>query len=79
MPDCQKAKGRLSYRLSSKDRQPLIGSLNPHLHIMTALGARGMTTAPLTAEMLIAQLVGAPQGFDRHVISSLSPQRFLRG
>lgn len=79
MPDCQKAQGRLSYRLSSKDRQPLIGSLNPHLHIMTALGARGMTTAPLTAEMLIAQLVGAPQGFDRHVISSLSPQRFLRG
>ena len=78
LPDIHKAKGRLSYRLSSKDRQPLIGSLNPHLHIMTALGARGMTTAPLCAQMLIARLCGAPEGFDKEVTASLSPQRFLR-
>ena len=78
LPDIHKAKGRLSYRLSTKDRQPLIGSLNPYLHIMTALGARGMTTAPLSAQMLIARLCGAPEGFDMEVVASLSPQRFLR-
>ena len=77
LPNIHKAKGRLSYRLSSKDRQPLIGSLNPHLHIMTALGARGMTTAPLSAQMLIARLCGAPEGFDNEVTASLSPHRFL--
>ena len=77
LPDYEKAKGRLSYRLSSKDRLPIIGSLEPRLHIMTALGARGMTTAALTAQMLVARLCGAPEGFDNEVIASLSPQRFL--
>ena len=79
LPDYNQATGRLSYRLSSKDRQPLIGSLAPRLHIMTALGARGMTTAALTAQMLIARLLGAPEGFDRDVTASLAPQRFFKG
>ena len=78
LPDYNKATGRLSYRLSSKDRQPLIGSLEPRLHIMTALGARGMTTAALTAQMLVARLIGAPEGFDRDVTASLAPKRFLK-
>ena len=67
--------GRLSWRLSSKDRQPLIGQIAPHISIMTALGARGMTNAPLLAEMLVAQMLGLPEGLDNAVRDSLSPRR----
>ena len=76
-PHSKTAKGRLSYRLSTKDRMPLCGPVtsdDAHLpiYLIGALGARGMTNAPLLADMLVSQALGLFCGFDRQIIADLS-------
>ena len=44
------------------------------LHIICALGARGMTNAPLLAEMLVAKALGRPMGLDSEIIANLDPK-----
>lgn len=51
--------------------------LLPGLYITTAFGAKGITGAPLAAEMLAAYLSGEPQPVDRQVLFALHPARFL--
>lgn len=77
-PDITQADGRLSYRLSTKDRMPVCGALptqkdSAPLYMMGALGARGMTNAPLLADMLVAQALDLPSGFDQEIKKALSP------
>ena len=78
-PDITTAQGRLSYRLSTKDRMPVCGAIATNkgtraLHIICALGARGMTNAPLLAEMLVAKALGRPTGLDSEIIAGLDPK-----
>ncbi len=47
-------------RCASGDRRPLVGEIEPGLWICTALGSRGLTFAPLCAELLAARLHGEP-------------------
>ena len=79
-PDIATAEGRLSYRLSTKDRMPVCGKIAARdgeapLHIICALGARGMTNGPLLAEMLVAKALGRPTGLDREIIADLDPKK----
>ena len=78
-PDIKAAEGRLSYRLSTKDRMPVCGTIadrygSAPLYIICALGARGMTNAPLLAEMLVAKALGRPMGLDSEIIADLDPK-----
>ena len=76
-PQIQGAKGRLSHRLATTDRLPLVGKITAQFHVMTALGARGLTHAPLLAEVAVANLCDRPTGFDQEVIEAIAPARYL--
>ena len=86
-PHVAEAGGRLSYRISTKDRMPICGFLKGQegksgnlasLPLICALGARGMTNAPLLADMLVARSLDLPCGFDREIIQALSPHNHLK-
>lgn len=49
----------------------------PGLFVFTALGSRGLCTAPLLAEALACQLSGSPLPLSRDILAALSPNRFL--
>ncbi|MEL7487138.1 MAG: FAD-dependent 5-carboxymethylaminomethyl-2-thiouridine(34) oxidoreductase MnmC, partial [Pseudomonadota bacterium] len=49
----------------------------PRLHILSALGSRGLVTAPLCAELIASALAGAPSPVDRRVREALHPARFF--
>ena len=81
-PPAELAEGRLSHRLSTKDRMPVCGQIpcdegSYPIYMMGALGARGMTHAPLLADMLVAKAIGRPEGLDGEVISALQPQNAM--
>lgn len=47
------------------------------LYVCTGLGARGITSALLCAELLCAQITGAPLPLERDLVDALNPARFL--
>ena len=49
----------------------------PGLFILTALGSRGLVTAPYAAAILAAEITGAPMPADRAVIEAVHPARFF--
>ena len=51
--------------------------VHPGLWCLTALGSRGLTAAPLAAEMLASQLCDEPPPVPRYLQQALSPARFL--
>ena len=50
---------------------------NPGLHLFTGLGARGLCTAPLCAESLVASLCDEPLPISNRVDQALHPARFI--
>ena len=53
-------KGRASLRVTTSNTLPRIIELAPNLWVMTGLGSRGFSFAPLLAEHLISHLIGKP-------------------
>jgi len=47
------------------------------LYVLTALGARGVVSAPLVAELLASHITGAPWPLERDLVTALHPARFL--
>lgn len=47
-------------RCTYRDRLPIVGEVAPGLWLCTAMASRGLTLAPLCAELLAAQLHGEP-------------------
>jgi tRNA 5-methylaminomethyl-2-thiouridine biosynthesis bifunctional protein len=47
------------------------------LYVMAGLGARGVQSAPLLADMLSAYISGGPSPVDRQIREALHPARFL--
>ncbi|MGE4063690.1 MAG: bifunctional tRNA (5-methylaminomethyl-2-thiouridine)(34)-methyltransferase MnmD/FAD-dependent 5-carboxymethylaminomethyl-2-thiouridine(34) oxidoreductase MnmC [Rhodospirillaceae bacterium] len=47
------------------------------LYVLTALGARGVVSAPLAAEMLACHITGEPWPLERDLVTALHPARFL--
>lgn len=68
--------GRVSFRIASKDRHPVAGSLGDGLYILTALGARGMVTGPLLGEYVACLMTDAPSPLDHGMASVVNPMRF---
>ena len=67
--------GRASIRATTFDRMPAAGALRePGLYLLGGLGSRGFCTAPLLAEHLAAEALGAPSPLPnslRHLILTL--------
>jgi tRNA 5-methylaminomethyl-2-thiouridine biosynthesis bifunctional protein len=69
---------RASLRAATPDHLPLAGRLGARdgLYILAGLGARGFTLAPLLAEHVAAETLGAPSPLQRCVIGAIVPARF---
>ncbi|MGY8897195.1 MAG: bifunctional tRNA (5-methylaminomethyl-2-thiouridine)(34)-methyltransferase MnmD/FAD-dependent 5-carboxymethylaminomethyl-2-thiouridine(34) oxidoreductase MnmC [Paraglaciecola sp.] len=53
------------------------GSDVENLYLLTGLGSRGLTTAPLMAELLASQISGQPLPMVNNLLNTLNPNRFL--
>ncbi len=69
---------RASLRATVPDQLPVVGQITdqPGLMVLSALGSRGFTLAPLLAEHLVAITLGHPSPLPRAVIKALEPGRF---
>ncbi len=65
-------------RCTTPDRLPLVGELAAGLWVCTALASRGLTLAPLCAELLAAQLHGEPLPLDKRQTRALGIARLDR-
>jgi tRNA 5-methylaminomethyl-2-thiouridine biosynthesis bifunctional protein len=72
--------GRASLRAATPDQMPLAGRLGDRagLYILSGLGARGFTLAPLLAEHIVAETLGAPSPLHACVTAAIVPARFDR-
>ena len=67
------------YAALANDRKRLIDAaapLYPGLAVLTSLGSRGLTAAPLAAERVVDQLLGTPPCLPRYLQRAISPARF---
>lgn len=64
------------YKALPESRYPVADNYD-NLYVLSGLGSRGLTTAPLMAELLVSQILGAPLPFDSQLLQNLNPNRFL--
>jgi len=67
-------------RCTTHDRLPVVGPLEgvPGVHVLTALGSRGITLGLLCADVLAAHICGEPLPIDPAVAHLLRPHRFKK-
>jgi tRNA 5-methylaminomethyl-2-thiouridine biosynthesis bifunctional protein len=85
-------RGRVGFRCVAPDRLPLVGALpepsarierlrdmprQSGLYALLGYASRGLTWAPLAAELLAAQLEGEPLPLEAGLAAALDPARFL--
>src|SRR5690606_3012201 len=66
---------RASLRNTTRDHLPACGWLTDNLGVLSGLGSRGFTSAPLCAELLVSQWLGEPQPLAEALVKRLAPQR----
>ncbi len=69
-------KARAAIRAATPDHMPLSGQAAPGLFLLTALGGRGFTLAPLLAEQIAAEVAGAPHPLSLDLVRRVDPQRY---
>lgn len=69
---------RAGIRAATRDRLPLAGAVpgREGLFILSGLGSRGLCTAPLLAEHLVALILDAPSPLPADVAAEVNPARF---
>jgi tRNA 5-methylaminomethyl-2-thiouridine biosynthesis bifunctional protein len=69
--------GRAATRVATPDRLPLAGPTGqPGVWVLAGFGARGFTLAPLLAEHVAAQALGAPSPLAAPLAGLVAPARF---
>ena len=63
-------------RYATHDRMPHVGAVAPGLYALTGLGSKGFTWAPLSAEVLVSELLGLSCPVERSVKARMNPLRF---
>ena len=78
-------RGRVGFRCTTRDYQPVVGALQgdddnnrPGLFLLTGLGSKGLSYAPLLAEHLADHLLGEPEALPRSLQSRISPARLRK-
>lgn len=61
---------------SSRQEQPRFIARDPGLHLLAALGSRGLTQAPLAGEVLAAMLTGTPLPVGSALLDAVDAARF---
>ena len=70
--------GRASIRATTRDRMPVAGHVEPGLFVLSGLGSRGFTTAPLLAEHVAALSLGVASPLARDLAALVDPHRFSK-
>ncbi len=68
--------GWAAVRAATPDHLPIAGELAPGLLVLTGLGSRGFSTAPLLGEHLAALITGAPSPLPLDLQAAVDPGRF---
>lgn len=68
--------GRAAIRATTRDRMPVAGEVSPGLFVLSGLGSRGFTTAPLLAEHIAALSLGVASPLARDLAALVDPHRF---
>lgn len=78
MPDieAQTAQYPDLYKALPNHRYPTATSLK-NVYVLTGLGSRGLSTAPLLSQGLVSQICGKPLPFSQAILDHLNPNRFL--
>lgn len=71
-------KNWVGVRCATTDRLPVVGELTQGLWVCTAMASRGLTFAPLCAELLAAQCQGEVLPLKPRLVRALSVQRYAR-
>jgi tRNA 5-methylaminomethyl-2-thiouridine biosynthesis bifunctional protein len=71
-------KNWVGIRCATTDRLPVVGEVLPGLWVCTAMASRGLTFAPLCAELLAAQCEGEELPLNPRLVKALSVQRFMK-
>jgi tRNA 5-methylaminomethyl-2-thiouridine biosynthesis bifunctional protein len=69
-------RGRAAIRATTPDHFPIAGLLDEGLFVLTGLGSRGFTTAPLLAEHVTAQALGLASPLPADLAALVDPARF---
>ena len=70
-------RSRAAVRATTPDRLPIAGPLAPGLYVLGGFGARGFALAPLLAEHLAAEPLGAPSPLPAPLAWIVRPGRFV--
>jgi tRNA 5-methylaminomethyl-2-thiouridine biosynthesis bifunctional protein len=62
-------------RCATVDRRPLLAEMAGGLWVCTAMGSRGLTFAPLCAELLAARLHGEPLPLESKLAQALDARK----
>lgn len=54
-----------------------VPSIDKNVYVLSGLGSRGLTTAPLLAEVLVSEMLGKPLPLPSDLLDALSPNRFI--
>ena len=71
-------KNWVGIRCATTDRLPVVGEVLPGLWVCTAMASRGLTFAPLCAELLAAQCEGEDLPLNPRLVKALSVQRYRK-
>lgn len=71
-------KNWVGIRCASSDRLPIVGKVTQGLWVLTALASRGLTFAPLFAEVLAAQIFDENIPLNPRLAQALSVQRYMK-
>lgn len=71
-------KNWVGVRCATTDRLPVVGEITQGLWVCTAMASRGLTFAPLCAELLAAQCEGEELPLNPRLVKALSVQRYMR-
>lgn len=81
----EKCRGRVAFRCTTHDYQPLAGQMKTRegtplkgLYLLTGLGSKGLTYAPLLAEYLGDLISGQPSCLPKNLVKRVETQRSHR-
>jgi tRNA 5-methylaminomethyl-2-thiouridine biosynthesis bifunctional protein len=64
-------------RRDAKTVVPTRGSYLPNLYVNCGMGSRGLSYAPLSAEILAAQIAGETPPLEQELLNAINPARFI--
>ncbi len=64
------------YKAKSVENYPVPSDVT-NIFVLTGLGSRGLTTAPLMSEILVCQLLNKPLPLSAKLLNTLNPNRFI--